>query len=152
MQQLGDFDLTQSSYDGRDWRLEADGGLLFEEDSTLLLWGVVLTTYESDLPSSMLVSDSGEVVEGGRLLRAWGSARVETSEGRVLVSPELVWDDSLSLFMTDCTAVLTIPESLGATTITGVGVVLDRSLGYSTGVDVRQSFHAVYSGEVDVEE
>ncbi len=116
------------------------------------MWGVKLIMYEGDAPASMLTSDSGEVLDNGALLRAWGSARVETSEGRILTSPELVWCDSLGVFMTDCVAVLEMPESLGTTYLTGRGVALDRSLGSAAGVDVRESFTAVYSGEVRIEE
>lgn len=152
VQVLGEFAMNQSGEAGRDWRLEGDGGVFHEQDSTLLMWGVRLVTYENDSPASMLTADSGEVVDNGNFLRAWGSARVETSEGRVLTSPELTWNDSLAVFMTDCLAVLEIPESLGTTLITGRGVALDRSLGSAAGVDVRQSFTAVYSGEVGVEE
>ncbi len=116
------------------------------------MWGVRLVMYEDDIPASMLTSDSGEVLEDGGFLRAWGDARVETTEGRILTSPELVWCDSLDSFMTDCLAVLEMPDSLGTTYITGRGVILDRTLGSAAGVDVRESFTAVYSGEVRLEE
>ncbi len=116
------------------------------------MWGVRLVMYEADMPASMLTSDSGEALDNGAMLRAWGDARVETSEGRVLTSPELIWCDSLDSFMTDCLAVLEVPDSLGTTYLTGRGVVLDRSLGSAAGVDVRDSFTAVYSGEVGIEE
>lgn len=118
----------------------------------MLMWGVRLVMYEDDIPASMLTSDSGEVLEEGSFLRAWGNAKVETSEGRTLSSPELVWCDSLDSFMTDCLAVLEMPDSLGTTYITGRGVILDRTLGSAAGVGVRESFMAVYSGEVRIEE
>jgi len=54
--------------------------------------------------------------------------------------------------MTDCLAVLEMPDSLGTTYITGRGVILDRTLGSAAGVGVRESFMAVYSGEVRIEE
>jgi len=53
----------------------------------MLMWGVRLVMYEDDIPASMLTSDSGEVLEEGSFLRAWGNSRVETSEGRTLSSP-----------------------------------------------------------------
>lgn len=147
---MGVFTLT-SSRDVRDWRLEGGGGVFHEADSTLLLWQVRFTTYEEDLPSSVLTSDSGEVLDDGRLLRAWGSARVETSDGRVLTSAELIWDDSAQVFMTDSFAVLQVPDSAGVTTISGMGARLDRSLGsgHGSGIEVGSGFSVVYSGTVD---
>jgi hypothetical protein len=66
-------------------------------------------------------------------------------------APEIIWNDSLEILHSDCLVVLTIPDSLGVTVLSGRGVDLDTSLGAGEDVDIRQDFTAVYSGEMDVE-
>lgn len=150
-QVVAGFTLTQTGGGNRLWRLQGDSALYVEAESSAVLSGVTLTYYRLDAPETILTSDSGRVIEGGRSVNVWGNVRVETMDGRVLESPELVWDESLEVFTTDCVAVLTVPDSLGSTVMTGRGVVLGRDLGSTTGVDVRESFTAVYSGEVPPE-
>lgn len=65
VQQLGLFSLTEAGGKSRNWRLECEGGVFHEQDSTMLMWGVRLVMYEDDIPASMLTSDSGEVLEEG---------------------------------------------------------------------------------------
>ncbi len=151
-QDLGSFTLVEARGGERSWKLEGDNALFYEDDSTSIISGVRLTLFENDVPSSLLTSDSGEVADAGRTMRAWGGVRVESIEGRILETPELLWVESLSVFQTDCTAVLTIPDSAGFSVMTGRGVVIGQDLGASSEVEVRESFTAVYSGEVPIEE
>ena len=57
----------------------------------------------------------------------------------------------MGVFHSDCLVVLTIPDSTGETVLSGTGVDLDLSLGAAEGVDIEESFTAVYSGEIDLE-
>jgi hypothetical protein len=150
-QVLAAFTITQTGGGDRLWRLDGESGEYVETESTAVIAGVTLTYYRLDAPETLLTGDSGLVISGGRSVRVWGNVRVETVDGRVLETPELVWDESLEVFTTDCVAVLTIPDSLGSTVMTGRGVVLGRDLGSTTGVDVRESFAAIYSGKVPPE-
>ena len=123
-----------------------------ESDSSGLIAGVRLTSYELDAPGSLLTGDSGEIMQGGAAVRVWGDVRVETVDGRLLETWELTWIESLAVFTTDCVAVLTIPDTLGSTILTGRGITLGQDLGASSEGDVRESFTAIYSGEVpDIE-
>ncbi|NLP05255.1 LPS export ABC transporter periplasmic protein LptC [Candidatus Fermentibacteria bacterium] len=151
-QDLGSFTLVETEGAERSWKLEGETALFYEEDSTTIISGVRLTLFENDSPSSLLTSDSGEAADAGRTIRAWDGVRVESVEGRILETPELLWIESLSVFQTDCTAVLTIPDSAGVSVMTGRGIVIGQDLGASSEVEVRESFTAVYSGEVPVEE
>lgn len=148
---MSGFELIQTGGNDRLWRLDGQSAEYVEEESTAVLCGVTLTYYRTDAPETILTGDSGEIEPGGRNVRVWGSVHVETMDGRVLETPELVWDESLEVFATDCVAVLTVPDSLGSTVMTGRGVVLGRDLGSASGVDVRESFTAVYSGVVPTE-
>jgi LPS export ABC transporter protein LptC len=148
-QSVEDFTLVQSSGASREWKLVARSGEYFEADSLMLLQDVEITFYEDDVPSMVMTGDSGRVDQMTGLLRLWGDVFAETDDGRTMEAPEIVWDDSLEMLHSDCLVVLTIPESLGVTVLSGRGVDLDTSLGAGEDVDIRQDFTAVYSGETD---
>jgi LPS export ABC transporter protein LptC len=145
------FILVQSEGGTRQWKLIADVGEYFEEDSLLFLRGVEITFFEEDVPSMVMVGDSGRIDRLTGLLRLWGNVFAETEDGRTMEAPEIIWNDSLEILHSDCLVVLTIPDSLGVTVLSGRGVDLDTSLGAGEDVDIRQDFTAVYSGEMDVE-
>jgi len=145
------FTLVQSEGDTRQWKLIAEVGEYFEEDSLLLLRGVEITFFEEDVPSMVMVGDSGRIDRMTGLLRLWGNVFAETEDGRTMEAPEIVWDDSLEILHSDCLVVLTIPDSLGVTILSGRGVDLDTSLGAGEDIDIRQDFTAVYTGEMDIE-
>ncbi len=145
------FSLSQTSGGERLWVLQGDSGKYTESDSSAVISGVRLTYYRLDAPETLLTGDSGRIVSGGEDIRVWGDVRVETVDGRILETPELVWVESLEVFSTDCVAVLTVPDSLGSTVITGRGVRIGQDLGSAEGVDVRENFMAVYTGEIPSE-
>lgn len=147
-QYLEGYTLTETGNGERQWRLEGETAVYIEDDSMVLLSGVYLTLFEIDAPSTILQGDSGEIFEVSGTMRIWGNVEVETTDNRHLSTSELLWDADEETFSSDCTVVLTLTDSLGQTVISGVGVVLDQSLGPSEeGIDILESFRAVYSGE-----
>jgi LPS export ABC transporter protein LptC len=143
------FTLVESDSGSRVWRLDSDVGRYMEEDSIVLLSGVEMTFYESDVPETFLEGDSGLVeIEKGRM-RIWGNVRAESADGRVLTAPELLWNEAKGYFRSDCLVTLVVPDSAGRTVMSGRGVKLDSRLGATEGVDIRESFEAVYTGELD---
>lgn len=151
VQTVEDFTLVQSVGGDRSWRLVSDLAVYEEGDSTLVLSGVDLTFFEKDVPGTILTGDSGRVELRSGLLRIWGDVVADTDDGRHLETQEIVWDDSLGTFHSDCLVVMTIPDSAGITTLSGRGVDLDTGLGAVEGVDIEESFTAVYSGELEIE-
>ena len=148
-QSVEEFILVQSVGDTREWKLAAESGEYFEVDSLLLLREVEITFYEEDIPSMVMRGDSGRMDRITGLLRLWGDVYAETDDGRTMEAPEIIWNDSLETLHSDCLVVLTIPESLGVTVLSGRGVDLDTSLGAGEDVDIRRDFTAVYTGETD---
>lgn len=145
------FTLVESDSGARVWRLDSDVGRYMEEDSIVLLSGVEMTFYENDVPETFLEGDSGLVeIEKGRM-RIWGNVRAESADGRVLTAPELLWNEAKGYFRSDCLVTLVVPDSAGRTVMSGRGVKLDSRLGATEDVDIRESFEAVYTGELDEE-
>ena len=148
---ISDFTLVQSRGDIRQWKLSALTGEYFEEDSLLILQDVEITFFEEDIPSMIMVGDSGRMDRMSGLLRIWGDVFAETTDGRTMVAPEIIWNDSLETLHSDCLVVLTIPDSLGVTRLSGRGVDLDTGLGAGEDVDIQQDFTAVYTGEISID-
>ncbi len=148
VQTVSAFRLTQAEGENRSWSLQGDTAVYLEDDSLVNLSGVVITFYDENRPESTVRSDSGSsnLVSGHTVL--WGSVRAENTQGRILETQLLEWDDSLGVFYTDCLAVFTVPEDDGVTVLRGRGVTLNTGLGTLGDVLVHQSFQAVYSGEV----
>lgn len=151
LQMVEDFTLVQSLGGSRSWRLLSDMALYTEGDSLLVLFGVHLTFFEEDVPSTILTGDSGRVELSTGLMRVWGDVVADTEDGRHLETQEMIWDDDREIFHSDCLVVLTIPDSAGHTVLSGRGVDLDTGLGAVEGVDIEEDFTAVYSGELDLE-
>lgn len=151
VQTVEDFILVQSVAGDRSWKLISDLAVYAEGDSILVLSGVDLTFFEQDVPTTILTGDSGRVELRSGLMRIWGDVIADTDDGRHLETQEIIWDDSLEIFHSDCLVVMTIPDSAGSTTLSGRGVDLDTGLGAVEGVDIEQDFTAVYSGELDIE-
>lgn len=150
-QTIEDFTLVQSMDGNRSWRLVSDMAVYTENDSLLLLDSVDLTFFEDDIPSTILKGDSGLVELNTGLMRIWDNVNAETVDGRYLETQEIIWDNELEIFHSDCLVVLTIPDSAGHTVLSGRGVDLDTGLGAVEGVDIEDDFTAVYSGELDIE-
>ena len=144
------FTLVVSTGNAREWRLSGTTAEYLEMDSLLLLSDVEITFFEEDIPSMVMTSDSGRMDRLTGLLRLWGDVYAENTEGRTLTTSEIVWYDSMQLFHSDCLVVMTIPDSLGTTTLMGRNVDLDTSLGGDE-IDIRQDFTAVYSGELEID-
>lgn len=151
MQIVEDFVLVQSSEGARSWRLESERADYTEGDSILILSGVNLTFFEDDMPSTLLLGDSGRVDLQSGLMRIWGDVTATTSDDRHLETSELIWDDEMEVLHSDCLVTLTIPDSIGETILSGRGVDLDTGLGAAEGVDINEDFTAVYSGQIDLE-
>jgi LPS export ABC transporter protein LptC len=151
MQIVEDFILVQSLEGDRSWRLLSDMAVYTEGDSLLLLSRVDLTFFEDDIPTTILKGDSGLVELKSGLMRIWGNVNAETDDGRYLETQEIIWDDELEIFHSDCLVVMTIPDSSGETVLSGRGVDLDTGLGSVEGVDIEENFTAVYSGELELE-
>ena len=147
VQRLQGFSLVETSGDIRVWRLDAATGVYLENDSLMLLADVDMTFYDQDVPDAYLQGDSGRVETASGSMRVWGNVHVETVDGRELEAPELYWNEDGGFFQSDCTVVLTIPDSLGQTVMTGRGVQLNTSLETGKGVDVGEAFQAVYTGD-----
>ena len=145
------FTLVQSLEGDRSWRLLSDFAIYTEGDSLLQLSGVDLTFFEEDIPTTILTGDSGMVELSSGLMRIWGDVNAQTDDGRYLETQEIIWDDELEIFHSDCLVVMTIPDSSGETVLSGRGVDLDTGLGSVEGVDIEENFTAVYSGELDIE-
>ncbi len=151
VQNVENFTLVQLFEGNRSWRLVSDNAVYTEGDSLLLINGVNLTFFEEDVPSTILTGDSGRVELQSGLMRIWGHVIARTSDDRHLSTEEIFWNDEMGVFHSDCLVVLTIPDSTGETVLSGTGVDLDLSLGAAEGVDIEESFTAVYSGEIDLE-
>ncbi len=151
MQIAEDFTLVQSLEGNRSWRLVSDVAVYTEGDSMLLLSSVDLTFFEEDIPTTILRGDSGLVELTTGLMRIWGDVNAETDDGRELQTQEIIWNDEMEIFHSDCLVVITIPDSTGETVLSGRGVDLDTGLGALEGVDIEDDFTAVYSGELDIE-
>ncbi|MCD4848127.1 MAG: LPS export ABC transporter periplasmic protein LptC [Candidatus Aegiribacteria sp.] len=151
VQNVENFILVQSLEGNRSWRLVSDEAVYTEGDSILLIDSVNLTFFEEDIPSTILTGDSGRVELQSGLMRIWGHVNARTNDDRHLSTEEIIWNDEMGVFHSDCLVVLTIPDSTGETVLSGMGVDLDVSLGVAEGVDIEESFTAVYSGEIDLE-
>jgi LPS export ABC transporter protein LptC len=151
VQTVEDFSLVQSLEGSRSWRLVSDLAVYTEGDSVLELSDVDLTFFQDDIPTTVLEGDSGRVDLKSGLMRIWGDVTADTDDGRHLETQELLWNDSLETFHSDCLVVMTIPDSAGYTTLSGRGVDLDTGLGSVEGVDIREDFTAVYSGDLQLE-
>ncbi len=151
MQTVEDFTLVQSLKGDRSWRLVSEVAVYTEGDSLLLISDVDLTFFEEDIPTTILKGDSGRVELQTGLMRIWGDVNAETDDGRYLETQEIVWDNEMEIFHTDCLVVMTIPDSAGETVLSGRGVDLDTGLGAVEGVDIEEDFTAVYSGDLELE-
>lgn len=151
VQTVDDFTLVHSREGNRSWKLVSDAAVYTEGDSLLLLSGVDLTFFEDDIPVTVLRGDSGRVALNSGLMRIWGDVNAETDDGRYLATSELIWDDEMETFHSDCLVVMTIVDPEGTTVLSGRGVELDTSLGAVEGVDIEESFTAVYTGELELE-
>jgi LPS export ABC transporter protein LptC len=151
VQTVEDFVLVQSRAGDRSWKLESRLAVYTEGDSLLVLSGVDLTFYEKDIPTTMLTGDSGRVELRSGLMRIWGDVVADTDDGRHLETQEIIWDDSLETFHSDCLVVMSIPDSAGSTLLSGRGVDLDTGLGAVEGVDIYEDFTAVYTGELELD-
>ena len=151
LQIVEDFTLVQSRDGYRSWRLVSDEAIYTEGDSLLLLSVVDLIFFEDDIPTTILKGDSGLVELQSGLMRIWGNVNAETDDGRYLETQEIIWNDEMEIFHSDCLVVLTIPDSAGQTVLSGRGVDLDTGLGAVDGVDIEEDFTAVYSGDLDLE-
>ena len=151
IQNVENFTLVQSLEGNRSWRLVSDNAVYTEGDRILLINDVNLTFFEEDIPATILTGDSGRVELQSGLMRIWGHVNAHTNDDRHLSTEEIIWNDEMGVFHSDCLVVLTIPDSAGATVLSGRGVDLDISLGAAGGVDIEESFTAVYSGEIDLE-
>ncbi len=143
--------MVQSVEGRRSWKLVSDEAVYTEGDSLLVLSGVNLTFYENDVPTTVLIGDSGRVDLEGGCMRIWNGVEAETDDGRRMVTQELTWNDSLGVLHSDCLVTMTIPDSVGVTILSGRGVDLDTNLGDVEGVDVREDFTAEYSGEIEID-
>jgi len=151
VQIVEDFTMVQSREGYRSWRLVSDKAVYTEGDSLLLLSFIDLTFFEEDVPTTILKGDSGLVELQSGLMRIWGNVNAETDDGRYLETQEIIWNDEMEIFHSDCLVVLTIPDSLGETVLSGRGVDLDTGLGAVDGVDIEEEFTAVYSGTLELE-
>lgn len=151
VQIIENFTLVQSLEGNRSWRLESDEANYTEGDSILLLTGVNLTFFEEDIPTTLVNGDSGRVELQTGLMRIWGNVTALTDDERYLETQEIIWNDEMEVFHSDCLVVLTIPDSAGHTVLSGRGVDLDTSLGAGEGVDIEENFTAVYSGDIQLE-
>lgn len=151
MQTVEDFTLVQSLKGDRSWRLVSEVAVYTEGDSLLLISDVDLTFFEDDIPTTILKGDSGRVELQTGLMRIWGNVNAETDDGRYLETQEIVWDDEMEIFHSDCLVVMTIPDSAGETVLSGRGVDLDTGLGAVEGVDIEEDFTAVYLGDLELE-
>ncbi len=151
IQIVEDFTMVQSRKGYRSWRLVSEMAVYTEGDSLLLLSSVDLTFFEEDIPTTILKGDSGLVELKSGLMRIWGNVNAETDDGRYLETQEIIWNDELEIFHSDCLVVLTIPDSAGETVLSGRGVDLDTGLGAVDGVNIEEEFTAVYSGDLELE-
>ncbi|MCD4775345.1 MAG: LPS export ABC transporter periplasmic protein LptC [Candidatus Aegiribacteria sp.] len=151
MQTVEDFTLVQSLKGDRSWRLVSEVAIYTEGDSLLLISDVDLTFFEDDIPTTILKGDSGRVELQTGLMRIWGNVNAETDDGRYLETQEIIWDDEMEIFHSDCLVVMTIPDSAGETVLSGRGVDLDTGLGAVEGVDIEENFTAVYLGDLELE-
>jgi LPS export ABC transporter protein LptC len=147
VQQVQGFSVVETRTGERIWKLDAATGKYMENDSLMLLADVDMTFYEEDVPDAYLVGDSGKVQTATGSMRVWGNVHVETVDGRELSAPELYWNEDGGFFESDCTVVLTIPDSLGQTVMTGRGVRLTTALEAGKDVNVEEAFQVVYTGE-----
>lgn len=152
VQKVQGFSVVETAAGRRLWRLDAATGTYLENDSLMVLADVEMTFYEEDAPDAFLQGDSGRVESATGSMRVWGNVHVETVDGRELAAPELYWNEDGGFFESDCTVVLTIPDSLGQTVMTGRGVRLSTTLETGKGVDVGEAFEAVYTGDRAPEE
>ncbi|MBC8428613.1 MAG: LPS export ABC transporter periplasmic protein LptC [FCB group bacterium] len=139
-----DFTFVQSSGGERSWILESDWAHYTEGDSVLLLPGVEVTFFESDVPETSLLGDSGRIEIQDGLMRVWGNVRIET-EGRSLVAPEIEWREETEMFCSDCLVVLTVTTDSSIAGYQGVGIDLNINLDVVDNLEIRDAFHAEYS-------
>ncbi len=146
VQRVQGFSVVETRAGERIWKLDAATGKYLENDSLMLLADVDMTFFEEDVPDAFLQGDSGKVQTATGSMRVWGNVYVETVDGRELEAPELFWNEDGGFFESDCTVVLTIPDSLGQTVMTGRGVRLSTALETGKDVDVDEAFQVVYTG------
>ncbi|MCK5786827.1 MAG: LPS export ABC transporter periplasmic protein LptC [Candidatus Sabulitectum sp.] len=153
VQTVADFRLVQAEGSHREWMLSGDSAVYREADSLLFMTDVDIIFYENDIPESFVRSDTGtsDLVNGATVL--WGNVHAENIRSRTLETDLLNWSDSLETFETDCLVTFVIPESTGTvTTIHGRGVIMDTGLSAVGDVIVRESFTAVTTGELELDE
>jgi LPS export ABC transporter protein LptC len=152
IQTVSGFRLVQAESGFREWMLSGDSAVYREADSILFMTAVNIVFYENDIPESFVRSDTGssDLITGTTLL--WGNVHAENMDGRTLETDLLNWSDSLETFQTDCLVTFVIPDSTGTTTLHGRGVILDTGLGTVGNVTVSESFTAVTTGELPIEE
>ncbi len=152
-QTVSQFQLVQAEDGVRDWKLTGDSAVYTEADSNLFMTDVNIVFYESDIPESFLRSDTGssDLISGITIL--WGNVFAENIDGRTLTTDLLYWSDSLETFETDCLVTFVIPESTGTiTTLHGRGVILDTGLSAIGNITVQESFTAITTGELPIDE
>jgi LPS export ABC transporter protein LptC len=144
------FWLVQAQDGVRDWMLTGDSAVYREEDSLLTITGVHILFYREDIPESFIRSDTGtsDLLTGRTLL--WGNVYAENTQGRNLTTDLILWIDSLNTFQTDCLVTFVIPESTGVTTLRGRGVTIDTGLGALGDIMVQDSFTAVTTEELPI--
>ncbi len=150
-QVVSDFVLVQSELGERAWLLESERAVYGDGDSVVVLSVVDLTFFEEDIPTTVLTGDSGRVELGSGLLRIWGDVQAETNDDRHMETEEIIWIDSLGIMHSDCLVVLTVPDSVGWTVLSGRDVDLDTGLDAAEGVDIEEDFTAVRTGELEID-
>ena len=153
IQTVAGFRLVQAEDGLREWMLAGDSAVYRETDSLLFMTEVNIIFYKNDIPESFVRSDTGtsDLINGATVL--WGNVHAENTDGRTLDTDLLNWSDSLETFETDCLVTFVVPESTGTiTTLHGRGVILDTGLSAVGDVTVRESFTAVTTGELPIDQ
>ena len=93
-QEVMEFSLTETVGGSKSWTLFADRAEVFQDKGYTKVHGVKVLFYGPDGEvSSVLTSKRGRVDEDSRDLQAFGQVVVETSEGVLLETESLKWDN-----------------------------------------------------------
>lgn len=135
-QEIDGFSLTQTSDGRRLWALRADRALIYEEADRVETFDIRVDFYdEAGEVQSTLTSDEGLLMRKTNDMEAIGNVVVQASDGAVLTTEHLEWNERTGRIETD----LFVRVRRADDVMTGVGLEADPDL---TNITVKSDFKA----------
>jgi len=122
---LYDFSYEFTNKDQPVWILYSKKAEVFKDDDIIKVDGVHLLFYKNGKQDSILDSKFGEVREREKILSAISNVVLKTSDGSILYTEILHWDDNISRLYTDEYIKIVRPNG---DIIEGIGMEADNNL------------------------